>query len=260
MNMNAIHAPSLASETIASIGAFEIRNTLIMAWLAMAVLIVFALAARSTRYRVIPGRFQMAVELVIGGLFSFFDSILQNTKHTRKAFPIVATIFLFIVTANWMGIFPGVGSITVPIVHNGEQIDAPIFRSMNADINMTLVFALIAVITAQVMGLSALGLGGHVRKFLVMPWEQPYVVGTFVGLLELLGELTRVVSFSFRLFGNIFAGEVLLVVISALMPYVAPIPFLGLEIFVGFIQALVFAMLTLVFISMAVTPHGDHAH
>jgi F-type H+-transporting ATPase subunit a len=256
--MAAIHAPTLASETIAHIGSFEVRNTLLMAWLAMAVLILIGMALKSTRYKLIPGRFQMAGELVIGGLFDFFDSILGNTKRTRLVFPLVATMFLFILVANWMGILPGVGSITVMGMHEGEEMAMPLFRSMNADVNMTLVFAVVAIIVAQVLGIAALGIVPHLGKYFIAPWKKPYGIATFVGLLEFIGEFTRIISFSFRLFGNIFAGEVLLMVISALVPYIIPIPFFGMELFVGFIQALVFAMLTLVFISMATTPHGDH--
>lgn len=253
-----ITAPTLASETIAHIGHFEIRNTLVMAWLAMIVLFCFAVSVRSTGLKLIPGRFQAFAEVLIEGLFNFFNSILGDESRTRKLFPLVATMFLFIIVANWMGILPGVGTITVPGMHDGHMIDMPIFRSMNADMNVTLVFAVVSIITVQVLGLAALGIRGHVGKYLVAPWKKPYGIGTFVGLLEFIGEFTRIASFSFRLFGNIFAGEVLLMVISALVPYIVPIPFYGLEIFVGFIQALVFSMLTLVFISMAVTPHEAH--
>ncbi len=256
--MASIHAPTLASETIAHIGDFPVRNTLVMSWLAVGVLVLIAISARSTRYKVIPGRFQMAVELLVGGLFEFFDSIIQNQKRTRRIFPVVATMFLFILIANWMGILPGVGSITVMGLHEGKEIAMPLFRSMNADINMTLVFAIFSIVMAQLLGIAALGVLPHASKYFVAPWKKPYGIGTFVGLLEFVGEFTRIVSFSFRLFGNIFAGEVLLMVISALVPYIIPIPFYGMELFVGVIQALVFAMLTLVFISMATTPHEAH--
>lgn len=253
----AIHAPTLASETIAHVGGFEIRNTMVMAWLGMAVLSAFALSVRSTGYKLVPGRWQMGVELLVGGLFDFFDTILHSPKLTRRVFPVVATIFLFIITANWMGIFPGVGSVTILGEHAGQTVPMPLFRSMNADINMTLAFAIVAMVFAHGLGMASLGALTHIGKYLVAPWKPPYGIGTFVGILELLGEVTRTFSFSLRLFGNIFAGEVLLVVVSALVPYLAPLPFLGLEIFVGFIQALVFSMLTLVFISMAVVSHGD---
>lgn len=253
-----LHAPPLASETIGHIGAFPIRNTMLMAWLAMAVLIIFALVTRATRYRQIPGRFQAAVELLIEGLFNFFDSVVGDKTQTRKFFPLVTTILIFIVIGNWMGILPGVGSITIPGVHDGHQMNLPLFRSMNADVNMTLALSIVSVISIQAFGFSLLGILPYAGKFFVAPWKDP--IGTFVGLLELVAELSKIISFTFRLFGNIFAGEVLLLVIGFLAPYLAPLPFLGLEIFVGFIQGLVFAMLTLVFLKMAVTGHGDHAH
>jgi F-type H+-transporting ATPase subunit a len=255
--MATLAAPTLASETIAHIGTFELRNTLVMAWLAMIVLVFIALAGRIKGYKLIPGRFQTMLEMVVEGLFDFFDSILQDRKLTRLIFPMVATFFLFILVANWMGILPGVGSITVKGMHDGHLMDIPVFRSMNADVNVTLAFSLISVIVTQIIGVASIGILPHLGKYIVAPWKSP--IGTFVGLLEFIGEFARLIAFTFRLFGNIFAGEVLLVVISFLVPYVVPIPFLGLEIFVGFIQALVFCLLTLAFIKMSVTAHGDHA-
>ena len=257
-----IHAPTIASETIATIGSFPLRNTLLMAWLAMAVLIVFALLTKATRYKLIPGRFQAFMETIVEGLFDFFDSIVQDRNLTRKVFPMIATFFLFIIIANWMGILPGVGSIFVTGMHEGHEMQLPLFRSMNADVNVTLAFTLISVIATQVLGIAAIGILPHLGKYFVAPWKKPMGIGTFVGLLEFISEFARLVSFVFRLFGNIFAGEVLLIVISFLVPYIVPIPFLGLEVFVGFIQALVFCMLTLSFIKLSVVHHGDsdHAH
>ncbi len=256
-----VTAPTLASETIAHIGAFEIRNTLIMAWLAMIVLIVLALLGRMTGYKMIPGRFQAMLEMIVEGLFDFFDSILQDRKLTKLVFPMIATFFLFIIVANWMGILPGVGTITIKGMHDGHLMDIPLFRSMNADVNVTLAFSLISVISTQILGVAMIGILPHLGKYFIAPWQKPYGVGFFVGLLEFIGEFARLIAFTFRLFGNIFAGEVLLVVISFLIPYLVPIPFLGLEVFVGFIQALVFCLLTLAFIKMAVVSHHDeHAH
>jgi F-type H+-transporting ATPase subunit a len=157
-----------------------------------------------------------------------------------------------------MGIFPGVGSITIQGMHDGHMMAIPLFRSMNADVNMTLAIAIISVVMTQVFGVAALGMGPHIGKYFVAPWKDPIM--SFVGILELVAEFAKMISFTFRLFGNIFAGEVLLVVISFLVPYIAPLPFLGLEIFVGFIQALVFSLLTAVFLKMATMAHGEHAH
>jgi F-type H+-transporting ATPase subunit a len=199
------------------------------------------------------------VELVIEGLYNFFGSIFQNDTLTRRFFPMVATMFLFILLANWMGILPGVGSIVVHGMRNGEPVTIPLLRSMNADVNMTLMFAIVAIVVAQVFGVASLGALHHMSKYVVAPWKKPYGIGTFVGILEFIGEFARIVSFTFRLFGNIFAGEVLLVVVSFLVPYIVPVPFMVLEIFVGFIQALVFAMLTSVFLLMASASHAEHA-
>jgi F-type H+-transporting ATPase subunit a len=250
--------PTLASETIGMIGSMELRNTLVMSWLAMAVLSIGALLLAMTRYRQIPGRFQALAETIVEGLFDFFTSITQSPEKTRKAFPLVATIFLFIITGNWMGILPGVGSITIQGMHAGHLMNIPVLRSMNADVNMTLAIAIISVILTQVIGLTTIGILPHIRKYAVAPWRKPYLIGTFVGVLEFVGEFGRLVSFTFRLFGNIFAGEVLLVLIAAFVPFLAPVPFLGLEIFVGFIQALVFSVLTLVFMNLATVAHGEH--
>lgn len=252
--MATITAPTLASETIGHLGAFELRNTMLMAWLALFFFFALALRLRLTRYRTIPGRFQAFMELIVEGLFDFFDSIVRDREKTRKFFPLVATIFLFLVLANWMGILPGVGSITIAGMHEGHLVPIPLFRSMNADVNMTLAVALISVVMTQVFGIAAIGILPYAGKYFVAPWKDP--VMSFVGLLELIAECAKIISFTFRLFGNIFAGEVLLVVISFLLPYLAPLPFLGLEIFVGFIQGLVFALLTLVFLTMATVAHG----
>lgn len=255
--MAVIEAPSLASETVLQIGSFGVRNTLLMAWLAMAVFLVLALLLRRTTYREVPGRFQAFMEIIVEGLFDFFDSVVGDRARTRRFFPLVATIFLFLVLANWMGILPGVGSITIQGMHDGHIMAIPIFRSMNADVNMTLAIAIISVVMTQVFGIAALGVLPYASKYFVAPWRDPIM--SFVGILELIAEFAKVVSFTFRLFGNIFAGEVLLVVISFLLPYIAPLPFLGLEIFVGFIQGLVFALLTIVFLAMATVGHGEHA-
>lgn len=251
--------PTLASETLFHIGSFEVRNTLIMAWIVMALLLGAGFALRRKGYAMLPGRFQAAVELMIEGLYSFFASIFGDERRARYFFPLLATIFFFIISANWLGILPGVGSITILGIHEGHVVNIPILRSMNADVNITLVFSIVAIIVAQVFGMTALGILPHVRKYAVAPWKRPFVIGSFVGVLEFIGEFTRIASFTFRLFGNIFAGEVLLMVISQLVPYLVPIPFIGLEIFVGAIQAMVFSMLTAVFISMAAISHENHA-
>ena len=245
--------PTLASETIAHIGSFEIRNTLIASTMTIVFWLVIALLIRRRKYAMVPGGIQNLAEVLIGGFFNFFEGIVGDEKKTRKFFPLVMTIFFFVIISNWMGLFPGFGSVGIWETHEGHEVLVPILRSTYADINMTLALALISVTSIQIFGFALLGLKGYGGKFFVNPFKD--FVGCFVGLLELVSELSKMISFSFRLFGNIFAGEVLLLVISFLVPYIAPLPFYGLELFVGFIQALVFAFLTLVFLKIATTAH-----
>lgn len=253
------HTPTLASETIAYVGNFPIRNSMIMGWLAMAVLIIAAVIIRRRGLKLVPTGFQNFIEVIIDGLYSFYNTITQNPKETKKFFGVVSTIFIFVMLSNWMGILPGVGSVVVRheqvasiAEHNGPAA-SPLFRPAYADVNMTMAIAMLSIFFTQFFGIQSLGFRQYAGKFFVNPLRNP--IGTFVGLLELVSEFAKIISFTFRLFGNIFAGEVLLVVISFLAPFIAPLPFYGLELFVGFVQALVFALLTLVFMKMAVTAH-----
>lgn len=245
--------PTLSSETIFHIGSFEVRNTLITSAMTILLLTIIGLILRRKKYAIIPGGFQNLVESIVGGLFDFFDSVVGDRKKTEKFFPIVATIFLFVIVSNWMGLFPGFGSIGIWHSEEGKQVLIPILRSTFADVNMTFALALISVTSCQILGFTMLGFKGYGGKFFVNPFKNP--IGCFVGILELFSEFSKMISFSFRLFGNVFAGEVLLLVISFLVPIIAPLPFYGLEIFVGFIQALVFSFLTMVFLNLATTSH-----
>jgi F-type H+-transporting ATPase subunit a len=157
------------------------------------------------------------------------------------------------VTNNWLGLLPGVGTIGLHETHHGKEVFIPLLRAGNADLNTTLALAVIAVVAIQIFGILAIGFWKYAGKFI--NFKGP--IDFFVGILELISELSRLVSFSFRLFGNVFAGEVLLIVIASLLPFIGPLPFYALEIFVGFIQALVFVMLALVFIKMAITDHAE---
>jgi F-type H+-transporting ATPase subunit a len=245
--------PTLGSETIFHIGSFDVRNTLITSLMTVAFFLVIALVLRRKKYAMVPGGFQNLMESLIEGLFGFFTGVVGDEKRTRKFFPIVTTIFFFVIISNWMGLLPGFGSIGLWEVHHGHTVLVPIFRSTFADVNMTLALAAISVVASQVFGFSMLGMKGYGGKFFVNPFKNP--IGAFVGFLELISEFAKMISFTFRLYGNVFAGEVLLLVISFLVPYVAPMPFYGLEIFVGFVQALVFAFLTLVFFKIATESH-----
>ncbi len=245
-------AISLPAEKIAQIGSFPITNSLLTSWIVSAIFVVGALII-SRQNKKVPGKFQNAVEMIVEGLFNFTSQIIGSASTTKKYFPLLGTLFIFIIINNWIGLLPGVGSIGFWGQHHGQTVLIPLLRGANADLNMTIALALISVTMIHLYGVNALGLGAHLSKF----FNFKGLIEAFVGLLELISEFSKVISFAFRLFGNIFAGEVLLMVISSLVPVFAAIPFYFLEIFVGFVQALVFMMLTVVFIKVH-TAHHSH--
>ncbi len=239
---------SLAAERLGTLFGIPVTNTLVSAWMVTAVLLVLAyFAARKTS--LIPGRLQNFFEMVIDFVLGYMESILGSRAHAKKFFPLVATIFLFIAFSNLFDFTPIMGSLGF---HHGDEF-VPLFRPVNTDLNMTLALAIIAVFAIEISGIIALGLVKYGSKFI--NFSSP--INFVVGIIELVSELSRFVSFSFRLFGNIFAGEVLLGVVGLFVPYLLPVPLMAFETFVGVVQAAVFAMLTLFFIKMAITaPHG----
>ncbi len=249
---------SLAAEPLFHIGSFAVTNTLIMAWVVILVLFVVVWLVRKNLTQ-IPRGIQNVLEALFDMALSTMDSITGNRAQSLRTFPVVVTIFLFVFLSNLIEIVPGLGTIGLWEQHEGKLILVPFIRSSSADLNVTLAIALVSVFATQLVGIGVLGMRHYASKFFIAPWKKPYLVGTFVGALELVAEFAKVISFSFRLFGNIFAGEVLLTVALFLAPYIVPLPFLFLEIFVGFIQAVVFSMLTLVFMKMAMMGH-EEAH
>lgn len=248
---------SLAAEKVFEIFGFPVTNSLLMSWVAVALLVILSFFA-TRKIRAVPKGVQNFLETIMEFLLDLIDSVTHNRKQSIQFFPVIATLFLFIITSNWLGLLPGIGTIGFPEELHGKEVFVPLFRSANSDLNNTLALAVISVAVTQIFGIISIGFFKYAGKFFVSPLKKPYFVGTFVGILELVSEVSKMVSFSFRLFGNIFAGEVLLVVVSMIVPYIVPLPFMFLEIFVGFIQALVFSMLTLVFLKMAVTEHEEH--
>ena len=238
---------SVAAEPIFYFFRFPLTNSLLATYLVMAFLIILALIATAD-IRVLPGKLQNFFELVLSRLLSFFKSVAG--EKAEELFPILATFFIFILFANWAGLLPGFGSIGFYEEVGGKEILKPLFRGPTADLNTTLALAIFSVAATQYYSIKHLGLKGFSKRFFSL---NPIYL--FIGLLELISEFAKIISFSFRLFGNIFAGEVLLMVIAFLVPILAPIPFLGLEVFVGLIQALVFTMLTMVFMVAATTVH-----
>lgn len=239
---------TLIPEPIAHIGGFVVTNSLLTAWIVFILLTILAVSA-TKKMQFVPKGLQNIFEFIIESILGMVEQVMEDKEKARKIFPLIATIFLFILFANWMGILPGVGSIGLYEIHQGEQEFVPLLRPTNADLNMTVALALIAIVAIQAFGVVVLGAKKYLKRFFNFSSPTKLIIGQF----ELLGEFTKIISFSFRLFGNIFAGEVLLIVIGFLVPYILPLPFLFLEIFTGFIQAFIFSILTLVFCKVAIT-------
>lgn len=306
---------SIAAEKIGEISGFPVTNSLLTTWIVMAFLFIVAFLV-TRKFKKVPSYPQLIVEMIIGGLYDFFSTIMGH--HIKKVFPLIASIFLFVLFSNWAGLVPGVGTIgywerdehavtqeahaeseEAPVEASHEETPAeeevvvsaentaspeeeaeeaaapvipvsnwkywllgdgmpegykflPLFRGPTADINTTLALALTTMVIVQIFGLANVGVA-YLSKFINL--KNP--IFTFVGILEFVSEISRVISFTFRLFGNIFAGEVLLAVMAFLFAYGLPMPFIALEIFVGLIQALVFAMLAAVFLNLAAQSHGE---
>lgn len=245
---------SLAAEPLFHIGHFTVTNSLFMGTVIVLLTIVGVSLARRKKITLVPRGFYNAAEAFVEFWLDIIDQVTSSRRITLIAFPIVVSFFTYILLSNWIGLLPGVGSVGLYGEHNGHIALIPFLRAPSADLNFTLGLATLAIISTWVIGIKELGVVGHLSKFFTL--KNP--IFTFVGLLEFVGEFARIISFSFRLFGNVFAGEVLLAVIGFLSPMIAALPFMFLEAFVGLIQALVFSMLTLVFIKMATEGHGDH--
>ncbi len=301
---------SIPAEEVFTLFGFPITNTLLSAWFTMLLLIVSSWLI-TRKMKIVPGRLQSLLEMLIEGFYNLVEGT-AGPKWTPKFFPIVMTIFLFVITASWLGLTPLFGSWGAlhhaepgeghPVEWVGEghsvgilvkehgapeaaeaaggeeeterYILAPMFRASTTDMNFTVALALISVTLTQYFGVQALGVS-YFGKFigigrLIKAFTQRglgcggrigmFIMGcvdVFIGLVETISEFGKIISFSFRLFGNIFAGEVLLGVMAFLIPYIISLPFFGLELFVGVVQALVFMMLSVAFFVVAVTSHGE---
>lgn len=247
--MSAIHI-SLAAEEIFKIGPITITNSLLAAFVGSGIILaLFIVAARQVALRP-TNTFSLAIETITDALLGLIQNVTNDAKKAQAFFPLLMTLFMFILINNWLGLLPGVGSITIA-THEGV---VPLFRGANADLNTTIGLAIISVVMTQVYAIKQLGVITHLKKYISL---NPVLL--FVGILEFVSEFSKMISFSFRLFGNIFAGEVLLLVIAYLAPALAPLPFFALELFVGLVQALVFTMLTLVFLEIATSDHSGHS-
>ena len=283
-------------EPFYKLGPIYITNTFIAAWLSIIVLIGFFFFA-TRKMKLVPKGLQNLAEYIIEMMLNFVEGVTSK-ENGRKFFPIVATIFLYVLMNAWMGLLPffnvigtfhtGTSDTLLQTLahtifpalspslgqYSGPIIDVPLFRPANTDINLPLMLALVSFFSVEYWGITSLSLRHYLGRFLrfqqllqglkqlvrgkIKPALSAILFGildVFVGVLESLAEFVRILSFTFRLFGNMTAGEILLLMIAFLSPWMIGVIFYGLEAFLGFVQAFIFAVLTLVFATMAVTPH-----
>lgn len=244
---------TLAAERLFEVWGIPITNSTLAIWLVMAILIVVGILV-GRRASLVPGKLQNAFEMFFEYLLEMMEKTLGSRKLALRYFPLIMTIFLFILVSNWLHFVPIFGTITIKHAHHM----VPLFHGVNADLNTTLALAIISFLVIELSGILTLGVLKYGSKFVNFNGG---AMGFIVGLLELIGNLARLISFSFRLFGAIFAGEVLLLVIGTFVPYVLPVPLMAFEAFIGLLQAAIFAILTLAFIKIAIDePHGSHDH
>lgn len=242
---------SIAAEPLFFIGSFPVTNAFLTGILggaiALAILIYTARSIKKGTYN----RFVGLVQWVFEGLVKQIDNVIPNPELRRKIMPLAVSIFFFVLINYWLSIMPGVDSIRIDNI--------PVLRSLAADLNFTLALAIITIISVQIYAVRYLGVFGNGGRYFRNPFKDP--MGAFEGILELIGEFSRGIALSLRLFGNAFAGEVLLVVIAFLTSYFATVTlpvFMVFELFIGFIQAYVFFILTLIFTALAVSHHDSH--
>ncbi|MCD6550310.1 F0F1 ATP synthase subunit A [bacterium] len=236
-------------EYVARIGSFMVSNTLFCSWITSILLVFLAFLAKK-RLKKIPSSIslQNIFEALFEWMLKFINSITGSPKLTKRVFPLIMTFFLFIVCANFLGIIPGfLGAFFVNV--NGKSVS--LFRSPNSDWNTTLALAIISVFSIQWFGVKMLGFKNYLKRF--FNFANP--VRLFLGFFEIISDFTKVLSLSLRLFGNILAGEILLIAVAFFVPYFIPLPFMILELFVGVIQAFIFATLSLVFIKSSETEY-----
>jgi len=231
-------------EYIFSVAKVDITNTLFTSFLVTIFLTVFSvlffISYKNKKYKI-----NIFFKVIILELVKLIDKVTSDKKLTDMVLPLIATFFIFIISANLLALFPGfLGSFFIQVDHKS----IPLLRSPNSDLTTTLALAIFSVVFIQIFSLKILGVKKFILRFVNLTNPIKFILGVF----ELISELVRILSFSFRLYGNIFAGEVLLLIITYLSPYLFPLPFMVLEIFVGTIQAFIFAMLTLAFISAGI--------
>lgn len=245
---------SVKADTVATIGGFTVTNSQVLGAFGLIVLVWLmfrmCLAVLGRKKHTFATRL---MQWTFEGLYGTVKQVIQDEVWARRVAPLTITIFFFVVAQYWLGLLPVVGPITV-----GEH-GTPLLRGGVADLNMTFGLAIVTIVAAQVYAFKYMGFRGNMGRYFVNPLRDPIM--SFVGILELVAEFSRMLGLSFRLFGNVLAGEILLIVISYMAQFASPValqPFYFFELFIGGIQAYIFFMLSTVFISLGLVPHGDH--
>lgn len=247
-------AISVKAETLFTIGGVSITNSHMLGLFGLLVLVLVLFWTRAAALGKVKKNFMTRlVTWTFNGLYNTVRQVIPDEKWARRIAPLTITMFFFVIAQYYLGLLPFVGPIY--LAHGSEHI--PLFRGGVSDLNMTFAIAIVTIIAAQLYAVRYLGFRGNLKRYFVNPLKDP--IGTFVGLLELVAELSRLLGLSFRLFGNVFAGEVLILMIGFLSSYVSPVvlqPFYLFELFIGGIQAYIFFMLSTVFISLGLA-HAD---
>lgn len=246
---------SIKAEEILNLGGVSITNSHMLGLLGIIILVWLLFGARAVALgKKKPNFATRLITWTFEGLYGTVRQVIPDEKWAKKVAPVAITIFFFVIAQYWMGILPIVGPITV-----GEG--TPLFRPFVADLNMTFALAIVTIVAAQIYAFKYMGFKGNMGRYFINPLKDPIMA--FVGILELVAEFSRLLGLSFRLFGNVLAGEVLLIMIAYLTQFISPLalqPFYLFELFIGGIQAYIFFMLTVVFISLGLSHHGDEAH
>jgi F-type H+-transporting ATPase subunit a len=244
---------AIEAETLFKIGPLSFTNSMVGALLATLVLLLAAWYI-TRRSSLVPGRLQSALELPVELMSGI---VAGSSSRWRGYVALVLGFFLMILVANWIGLLPGVGTIGITHVEDGHEAMVPLVRPASADLNFTLGLAIVAFVMFVYWGVRANGPGGYLKELM----GEPLYMAPLMLPINLISELSRLISLSMRLFGNVFAGEVLLATMIALAPILVPAVFLGLEALFGFVQALVFALLAMTYIGTAIAEHhsgGGH--
>lgn len=255
---------TLFSEPIFHLSGFKVTNSLINSWLVVLFIVILSFSLRN-KFKKIPKGLQNFLEVIIEFFMDVINSVTGSIEKSYKFLPLFFSFFIYILLNNWLGLFPGIGSIGQIIQSHGEKIFVPYFRGGTADLNTTMALAIVGVVASHIFGIIAIGGWSYFNKFINLkafaeiPKKfkgNPAIVllnpiNAFIGIIEIVGEISKVASLSFRLFGNIFAGEVLLASVAAIFAFGAPLPFIFLEVLIGIIQAAVFSILVLSYFTMA---------